>query len=672
VEKKSLYDSDYYVISRDYKILYFNDSVARTYKGIKVGDCCYEATMKRDKPCLHCPIAGNVESDCPIYFDPFYEKWIEADFCKLKDDSYAVFCKPADQINEEIFKMVTDDEQELLRSKASGEAANDVLHAMANRANTIIQGNKRLFFFMVVLDLKMDTCETLFAENWVIDILGYQNTASEALKLIASELVMPFMQTEMLGYNDYSSIAKRLKGRSVLSQKFECITDESARAIIMPIEFDKKGNAVKVVYGLANSNHELQSLQKDPLTGLYTRNAFLSIASEWINARPFSTINIIVTDIKNFKNVNSVYGEKKANELLKYLANFIDSRVPDGICARYGADQIVCMYTSTQKRTLEWYEDFVISFAEDAPIPYVNLKAGIYQNADRNISVITMCDRALMALKSIKHSYESSVAFYDGKFSRRLIKMQEYESRFVDAIKAKEFKVWFQPKYEPYNEKLVGAEALVRWEQEAGKFIPPAEFIGMFEEDGLINALDEYVFTSVCELLQKWKKEGKRVVPVSVNLSRNSMRRIDLVNNYKQIAEDYGIDLDKIPIEITESAAVGNSEFKPMADALHDAGFTIHMDDFGSEHSSLNGLSNLHLSAVKFDKSLIDDIGLQSGDTILIYTMALARELGLAIVAEGVENENQLKFLKHNECDFIQGYLYSKPVPLKEFEKMLK
>ena len=244
---------------------------------------------------------------------------------------------------------------------------------------------------------------------------------------------------------------------------------------------------------------------------------------------------------------------------------------------------------------------------------------------------------------------------------------QLYEERFADALANHEFVVWYQPKYDAITEKVVGAEALIRWQTPNG-MIPPGEFLGVFEEDGLIQTLDEFVFREVCEQQQKWKSLQVPLIPISVNISRKSLFAPNIVKTYKDIITSYGIDPQYVPIEITENVALANAKIKPIADEFIKAGFELQMDDFGSGQSALNGLNMMHFSVVKIDKSLVDFIGNKNGDLILNYALALGKELGVQLVAEGVETLNQLAFLRDNGCDVIQGYYYSKPLPVGEFE----
>lgn len=664
-------NNEHYVITKDFKLVSYNTAVIEACGTISLGDKCHKAIMKSDTPCAYCPVKNGLSSVCPIYYDSKQDMWKEIVACETSDGNYAISEVSARDMHKTLFESLTDAELDSIKKRSMGTPANDLFTEAVSQKSSIIYANKQMFFAIYILDIAEDRFSQVSSIGWISEIIGKSVKASKALERITTQLIMPDSKNKMKAFNDITTMSERIGKKNLICEDYTSITGDKARAIIVPLERDSNGKVTKVFYASRYLQYEPGALELDSLTGLYTRNSFARPAGEWLSAHPFSAVNILIADVKNFKLVNSAYGEAKGDELLISMAEFFKSHFENGICARYGSDQIVCMFSSTQKYEHEWYEDLMLEFSENAPLPYIALKAGVYRNVDRSISVIGMCDRALMALKSIKDSYGMSVAFYDGQFSQERIKTENFESKFIDAIKKHEFKVWYQPKYNPYTNVLSGAEALVRWEPKDGSRISPGEFMPIFEKDGLINILDEYMFTSVCEQIEKWKKKGKSIVPVSVNLSRSSMHNMDIVRRYKMIAEDYGADPVYVPIEITESAAVGNVEIKPLADAFYAAGFTLHMDDFGSEHSSLNGLSLLHLSVVKFDKSLIDGIGTEQGNLVLEYTMALAKSLGLNIVAEGVEDEAQVTFLKRNRVDYIQGYYYSKPLPVDEFEKLL-
>ena len=245
------------------------------------------------------------------------------------------------------------------------------------------------------------------------------------------------------------------------------------------------------------------------------------------------------------------------------------------------------------------------------------------------------------------------------------------EDAFESSIRNKRFEVWYQPKYNPDTGQLVGAEALVRWRNTDGTLVSPGVFIPLFERNGMIRYLDEYVFHTVCTQQKRWMEENRKTIPVSVNLSRASLYFQNVVERYQKITEEVGIDPACVPIEITETAALDDKEIRQLADRFYQAGFPLHIDDFGSGYSSFATLNIMHFDTLKIDKSLIDYIGNYGGDRLLEHTIALAKDLGMHVTAEGVESEKQVEFLQKLNCDSIQGFYYSKPLPLEEFAEKI-
>ena len=262
-------------------------------------------------------------------------------------------------------------------------------------------------------------------------------------------------------------------------------------------------------------------------------------------------------------------------------------------------------------------------------------------------------------------------AFYNEMNHERLEQDRQFEERFEDALAEGEFEVWYQPKYSASSEKIVGSEALVRWREKDGSIISPGRFIPLFEQNGMIAKLDEYVFRAVCRQQAEWLAKDQKIYPVSINLSRASLYYVDVVEKYKTILHEYDISPDYIQLEITESALQGMSNIQELLEQFRKLGIRILMDDFGTGYSSLATLNMRCFDTLKLDKSLIDHIGDQNGETLLCYVISMGQHLGLHITAEGVENNMQLEFLKENHCDDIQGYLFAKPMPVEEFEQRL-
>ncbi|MBQ0052193.1 MAG: GGDEF domain-containing protein [Treponema sp.] len=384
---------------------------------------------------------------------------------------------------------------------------------------------------------------------------------------------------------------------------------------------------------------------------------------------------IVSVDVRDFKIINSSHGVSKADEFLKYLWTCIATTISAGDYAGHiNADHFV-IYVSTENQDEVAGITKSISLAMslisiDLELPPMELYFGIaHWSPERKIEL--SYSEAVAAKHKAKEDKNVNYAFFSKNDTDKIIEEKKLESEFDTALEKKEFKIWFQPKFSPSSRNVVGAEALIRWQKADGTLIPPGKFIPLFERDGKIRALDEYVFKNVCLQQKKWQDAGKKIVPVSINLSRASLYYKNIVGKYRWIVEEIGIDTDYIPIEITESAAVTNNDIQAIADSFYNAGFHLHLDDFGSGYSSLASLNTLHFDTLKIDKSLVDYIGNYSGDRLLEHTISLARELGMHVTAEGVEKENQNNYLRHIGCNSIQGYYFSKPVPLEEFEKML-
>lgn len=427
-----------------------------------------------------------------------------------------------------------------------------------------------------------------------------------------------------------------------------------------------------VLLRMYRTSRIMYELEHDPLTGLYNRQAFYRHFEQMLKNNPGKQYNVIVADVENFKVINSSYGEAAADELLRYLAKAYSAGTPGALYARYGGDQFVCVEEKEQHKSSASFQSEMKAIHSRAPIKDIAVNYGFYGNVDRELDVNVICDRALIAAKSIKHNFDIMVANYDGPVSKSIIKKQEMESNFEEALRKGEFKVWYQPKFDAATEKIVGAEALVRWIHDDGTIVSPGEFIPLFEEDGLIYHLDEMVFREVCEGIKIWRDRGIATIPISINLSRSSLYHQDTINLYTSIVETAGIPTDQVPLELTESAGFHSRQIKYLADDLKEAGFKLHMDDFGSGYSSLASLNVLPFDVVKLDKSLIDFIGDAGGDEIIRHIIDLAHFKNMSVCAEGVETKDQLMFLKQLGCDTIQGYYFAKPMPYDEFVTFLK
>ena len=410
----------------------------------------------------------------------------------------------------------------------------------------------------------------------------------------------------------------------------------------------------------------------DLATNLPLRRTFWRIADKTV-LFDNKTYCILAIDIENFHLINKWYGRETGDELLIEIGEALKS-----IDAGYGT---ISGYMGGDNFCVIFEEnDDVINLIRKRISGIVNgyrghditrAYYGAYKTADKDITTGEMCDYAYGALEIAKQRPDKDIFWYDDSMARE----QEAEAKLMpeicSAMDNGEFTFYLQPKCILQTGKIIGSEALVRWISPEKGFISPGQFIPLLEKNGFINKLDVYIWDKVCQTIRRWLDEGRTVLPISINVSRADIYSMDVVRILKGMIEKYNISTEYIEIEITESAAVDNDEIKSIADKFHGNGFPLLVDDFGSGYSSLVTLNMKCFDTLKIDKSLIDYIGDSNGERLLVHTIALAKELGICVTAEGVESQEQVEFLKNIDCDSIQGFYYSKPLPLTEYEMLL-
>lgn len=416
--------------------------------------------------------------------------------------------------------------------------------------------------------------------------------------------------------------------------------------------------------------------ERDSLTGIYNREMFVRITKRMLNANLDRKYMLLYSDIANFKVLNELAGSVEGDRILVSFARYLVKRIGvNGTFGRWGADNFtlcipedkfpikeVCDCIQKAKIGGEMNRNFSIYF-------------GIYEINDITVPVDQMCDRANMALQTIKGSYIRKYAFYDTRMRAALLEEQEIVNEMYDALKKDQFCAYFQPIYESGTSKLVSAEALVRWNHPTKGLISPGKFIPIFEKNGFIIRLDAYIWEYTCRYISQRIKAGQPVVPISVNVSRMNLYNPNLCDNIISLVNKYDLTPAMLKLEITETAYNDNpTQLLQMITVLQDHGFKILMDDFGSGYSSLNMLKDLSVDVLKIDMKFMDDLDVSvRADNVLKCIVTMAKSLQMSVVAEGVETSKQLEFLKNIGCDMIQGYYYSKPIPADEFtDKLVK
>lgn len=456
-------------------------------------------------------------------------------------------------------------------------------------------------------------------------------------------------------------------------EEVSCIRQGAADYIKKPLNHEVLQARIENIIKLSEAASTGAEQEFDRLTGLYTKESFFARIKTLLDKNPQKHYDFVVADVENFGGINHRYGMGMGNRVLQTIGrNFSQIRMEDSAVARIRDD----IFAAFSVYDGEWEEEdlqrLMDLLLEDTPISDLQMKFGVYKDVDHAMPVGEILENALSALDSIRNRFGTSVALYDNKLVEKQKREKQMELAFEGAIANKEFEIWLQPKYESDSQNICGAEALVRWRDAQGVMISPGEFIPVFERDGLIRKLDEYMFIEVCRIQKNIVDKGMTPVPISVNISGASLYRDDTANRYISIVNETGINPAVVPIEITESVAILSGTAKEFSEKLYRNGFTFHMDDFGSGYSSLVSLQALHFDVIKLDKSLIDYIGTPGGNSMLKHTIAFSKESGMRVVAEGVENQRQRDALMRMGCDYIQGYYYSAPLPVDKYEQLLQ
>ncbi len=389
-----------------------------------------------------------------------------------------------------------------------------------------------------------------------------------------------------------------------------------------------------------------------------------------------SNYSCLFLNIRDFKIINAEFGAVNGNLLLsKYYFTLDSFFVDDEVCARLGGDNFVILLKNDR---LDFFLNKIdnISFTVNMPdgehSVNMNARVGIYMVGEDD-DFLTAIQRASIANSICKMLKESNTFFYTDDITMKFNVEQQIVLNFKEAISNKEFCVFYQPKVDTKTRQIVGAEALVRWYKDK-RFIPPINFIPVLEKKGLIHELDLFIFESVCQDIQNFLNEGITPVKVSINLSRNDLQDERLFDTLKAIMDKYGISEDFIEVEITESSMYDNPVIlSNFIHKLNDSNISVSVDDFGTGYSSLMLIKDYHFDIIKIDKSFIDSIKLNDIKSLMFLQniVKLLKDLDIKVVAEGVESLEQLEYLKNIGCDIIQGYVFDKPLPLKEFKKRL-
>ena len=431
---------------------------------------------------------------------------------------------------------------------------------------------------------------------------------------------------------------------------------------------------------LEKLNDKLKDIvYKDELTGDGNLKKFKLDAEKLIKENSEIKFAVFYLDFENFKYCNDVLGYKFGDYILKEYNKLLKEDMKDKeTFGRVSADRFVVLRKYKDKHELierqKHIDEKLKKIVEKSNERY---NAAIYygicclEDIKEEMKIDELIDKANFAQKTIKGQV-INYAFYNENIRNKMREENYIRDNILKAIENEEFVVYFQPKVELKEKKIRNAEALVRWKNSLGKLIPPGLFIPILEKDLLISVLDQYVFEKTCQWLKKQMKECKRILPVSVNVSKMQFYSLDFIEVYSKLKKKYGVPNNIVIIEFTESAIFNDiKRVKEIIDELHINGFLCSIDDFGNGYSSLNALKDMKVDSLKIDSLFFNESENKRREEIIIKgIITLAKELNMKTVAEGIEKQEQVDFLRDAGCDLIQGYIFYRPMPIEDFEKL--
>lgn len=528
-------------------------------------------------------------------------------------------------------------------------------------------------------------CSSGYVMNVSDRIAGKQRNSKKYTGLLYDEQVRrmisdnvtdserPAIEKELL----LSVVMEELKHKESYCVEFFTVAQGEDTPVYEKITYKFLDEQQTVILMLCEDISDIVSSENDPLTGLYNSSGFHNHVKKWIEENPGRKFRIQRYNIDRFRDINGIYGYEVGNKLLRDFAIYMKKyNSADSFAAHLNADHFVRFCaddTLTVEKCYNYFNDCFSDYELSLPI---KLHMGVYDLCEPDCDSFTMSYKALLALQSIKGSFSKKIAYYEKGMMAVEKEQQELLSDIQRAVEEEQFEVWFQPQTDYVGHRIIGAEALIRWNHPRKGMLSPAVFIPLLEKTDYISVVDKFVLEKVCRYICRWKSEiwKDKPIPISVNLSRNDVYRKDLCEGLCHIIQRYDISPSQIHLEITESIYMENAErFARILGRLRESGFKVELDDFGSGYSSLNFLKEINIDKLKLDKNFLSDDGdTRKGEIILSSVINMAKALDLPVIAEGVETKEQAEMLAGFGCSQMQGYYFSRPVPAAEYERMLR
>lgn len=500
---------------------------------------------------------------------------------------------------------------------------------------------------------------------------GIANNQSDVLKVYKSD------KTGYLGYapvlsnsnwttvsyiqdNDVMKYGRMLSSKTI--QVMTCITIAiiTIACYILKIEANRGRQLKKVAF-------------TDKLTGISNILGFQEAAPKILAKNNNTKYLVAVFDIKKFKFINYKYGYDYGDKIIRKLAKALDKKYYDKEkCSRIESDTFIALI----KDNNEVLKDLDVFLSKIIPksTGVCGFRIGLYKIQNNKEYIADIIEKAKLAWKYIKNDSKHNYNYYDSNLLKQIMEEEQIESKMEQALKNGEFKVYLQPKINLQNDKICGAEALVRWISKDLGFMTPDKFIPIFEKNGFISKVDFYMLDSVFGIMKRLIDEGYDDITISVNQSRETINDVNYLEKLRAIVDKYDVDTRYIELEITESVFTeDNNKIIHIVKEIQKLGFKVSMDDFGSGYSSLNLLKEVPINILKIDRIFLNDNSdnTSKSEIIIKRVIEMAQDLNINVICEGVESDKQVYFLKKARCEMAQGYYYSKPIPVQNFETML-
>ncbi len=524
-----------------------------------------------------------------------------------------------------------------------------------------------------------DYYEIIYASNGreALDLIQQHRNR---LSVVLLDLIMPVMDgfqvLEHVRNDEFLNSIPIIVLTAERSAELKALQMGAADFITKPFDMHEVILArVGRIIELSEGRQLISAAEHDQLTMLYSRNFFFEYANRIHRYHPNWHMDAVVVNIEQFHSVNALNGREFGDKVLRIIGDEIRAFLSEteGITSRFEADRfdIYCLHQDNYQALLDRLQKRVSALSKTANI---RLRMGVAPWRE-DVEPELLFDRACAACSMIRGNYKTHLMVYDEEMRLREILNQRLLNDLRRAVDEKELTVYYQPKYDIQCDppKLSSAEALIRWQHPELGMVSPGTFIPLFEGNGQISAVDNYVWNEAARQIAEWRDKIGVTLPVSVNLSRVDVFDPSLEERLDALVRQYGLDHKLLKLEVTESAYTDNAEqMIELINRLRNCGFEIEMDDFGSGYSSLNMLSCMPIDVLKMDMTFVRNIGHSEKDFRLVeVVLDIAKYLKVPVVAEGVETRQQLEMLKEAGCELVQGFYFSRPLPPGEFERLI-